>query len=317
VQASSLYKFNNFAHQRKGIMKNLYNTILVPTDFSERSHAALEESSNLAKMTGLDITLYHVIRDNTNIFAAFGGERSRNMRKEYEDQTRDQLQQIATEASRQSGAKVNAVISHGKAHDKIIKGAHLLHSKFIVQGINSESIESGQNHLGTHASRVIKKAECPVITVKNQHSVDGCRSILLPLDLTQETRQKVGHAIEMAKLFGSTIKVVSVYWSTGDQKVLQKLEHQMRQVTAFIKKDRVKVSGKIIEHKGTSKVLAPTLLEHAHEQKDIDLVMIMTQKESGLFDLFLGSSAQYLLTHAVMPVMSIIPKELGFASMIN
>ena len=176
-------------------MKNLYNSILVPTDFGERSHAALEESFNLAKMTGLEITLHHVIRDNSNIFAAFGGERSKTMRKEYEDQTRDQLQQIAAEASKQSGASVNAVVSHGKANDKIIKGAHLLNSKFIVQGINGEDIGSGKNHLGTHASRVIKRAECPVITVKNKHSVDGCRSILLPLDLTQETRQKVGHAI--------------------------------------------------------------------------------------------------------------------------
>ena len=180
-----------------------------------------------------------------------------------------------------------------------------------------ETIDSGENHLGTHASRVIKKAECPVITVKNKHSVEGCRSILLPLDLTQETRQKVGHAIEMAKMFGSTIKGVSVYWSTGDKKVLQKLEHQMKQVSAFIKKDRVKVTTRIIEQKGTSKVLGPTLLEYAHEQKDIDLLMIMTQKEAGLLDLFLGSSAQYMLTHAEMPVMSIIPKQLGFASMIN
>ena len=91
----------------------------------------------------------------------------------------------------------------------------------------------------------------------------------------------------------------------------------MKQVTAFISKDRVKVDGKIIEHKGSSRVLAPTLLEYAHEQEDIDLLMIMTQREAGLFDLFLGSSAQYMLTHAEMPVMSIIPQQLGFASMIN
>jgi nucleotide-binding universal stress UspA family protein len=268
-------------------------------------------------MTGLEITLYHVIRDNSSIFAAFGGERSKRMRKEYEDQTRNQLQEMASEASRRSGTKVNAVVSHGKAYDKVLKGSHLLHSKFIVQGINGEDIDSGKNHLGTHASRVIKKAECPVITIKNRHSYDGCRSILLPLDLTQETRQKVGHAIDMARMFGSTVKVISVYWSTGDKRILQKLEQQMKQVYTFIKKANIKVTGNIIEHKGSSKVLAPTVLEYAHEQGDIDLVMIMTQHEAGMLDLFLSSSAQYMLTHAEMPVMSIIPKQLGFASMIN
>lgn len=298
-------------------MKNIYNTILVPTNFDERSRAALEESFNLARMTGLEITLYHVIRDNQNIFAAFGGERSKSMKKEYEDQTRSHLQEIAADASSRSGVKVNAVISRGKAHDKILKGAHLLHSKFIVQGFNEDKLGTDDKLAGTTALRVIKKAECPVITVKNQHSYDGCRSILLPLDLTQETRQKVGHAIEMAKLFGSSIKVVSVYWSTGSQEVLTKLKQQMKQVTSFISKQGVECQGEIIEKTGSSKTLAPLILDFAKKQNDIDLIMIMTQTEAGLFDLFLGSSAQYIINHSPVPVMTIIPKELGFASMIN
>lgn len=298
-------------------MKNIYNSIMVPYDFGERSQAALEESFNLARMTGLEITLFHVIRDNQNIFAAFGGERSKMMRKEYEAQMKDQLQEIANEAARVSGLKVSAVVSHGKAHDKILKGSHLLHSKFIVQGINGEAIGTNPNLIGGNALRVIKKAECPVITVKNPHQTDGCRSILLPLDLTQETRQKVGYAIEMAKMFGSTIKVVSVFWSTAEKGILQKLKRQMDQVSKFIKKENINCTTHIIEKKGTAKTLAPLILDYAKAEQDIDLVMIMTQREAGLFDLFLGSSAQYFISHSEVPVMSIIPKELGFASMIN
>jgi nucleotide-binding universal stress UspA family protein len=298
-------------------MKNIYNTILVPFDFSDRARAALEESYNLSKMTGLEITLFHVIRDNQGIFSAFGSERSKSMKKEYEDQMKSQLQDFAAEASRQSGAKISVVVSHGKAHDKILKGAHLLHSKFIVQGFNNESIDSESGQIGSNALKVIKKAECPVITVKNHHKTEGCRSILLPLDLTQETRQKVGHAIEMAKLFGSTIKVASVYWSTADKDVLNKLKVQMKQVSDFIKKEKIKCTTKIIEKKGNEKTLAPLILDYAKQEKDIDLIMIMTQTEAGLFDLFLGSSAQHIINHSEVPVMSIIPKELGFASMIN
>lgn len=298
-------------------MKNIYNSIIVPYDFKERSMAALEESFNIARLTGLEITLFHVIHDNQNLFSAFGGERSKSMRKEYEDQIKNQLQEVAAAASKQSGNRVGVVVSRGKAHDKILKGTHLLHSKFIVQGFNSESVDSGNNQIGTTALRVIKKAECPVITVKNPRQYDGCRSILLPLDLTQETRQKVGHAIEIARLFGATIKVVSVYWSTGDKQILAKLKSQMSQVTKFIKKDNINCTSHIIEKTGNAKTLAPLILDYAKEQKDIDLIMVMTQRESGLFDLFLGSSAQYIITHSEVPVMSIIPKELGFASMIS
>ena len=298
-------------------MKNIYNSILVPFDFGERSVAALDASFSLSKMTGLEVTLFHVIRDNQNLFSSFGGERSKSMKKEYENQMRNQLQEVAGEASKRSGLKINAVISHGKAHDKILKGSHLLHSKFIVQGINDDNLDTGSNHIGTTALRVIKKAECPVITVKNRHNYNGCRSILLPLDLSQDTRQKVGHAIEMAKLFGSTIKILSVYWSTGNKQILSKLQHQMDQVSAFIKKERVKCTAHIIEKTGSAKTLAPLILDYAKNEKDIDLIMIMTQRESGLFDLFLGSSAQYFVSNSDVPVMSIIPKQLGFASMIN
>jgi nucleotide-binding universal stress UspA family protein len=298
-------------------MKDLYSNILVPMDFGDRSMAALEASFNIAKLTGLEITLYHVIRDNQGIFSAFGGERSKSMKKDFEDQIRNQMQEIAAEAARKSGVKVNAVISHGKAHDKILKGSHLLGSKFIVQGINGEKADSTNNSIGSHALRVIKKAECPVITVKNKQSKDGCRSILLPLDLSQETRQKVSHAIEMAKLLGSSIKIVSVYWSEGKPNIMTKLQQQLSQVKAFIKKNNITCTAEIIEEPGTSKILAPAVLEYAKAQKDIDLIMIMTQRESGLFDLFLGSSAQHFISNAEVPVMTIIPKELGFSSMMN
>ena len=298
-------------------MKSIYNSILVPYDFSRRAQAALEESFNLAKMTGLEITLFHVIRDNQGIFAAFGFERSKSMKKDYENQVRSQLQEVAARAAERSGVKVNAVVSHGKVYDKVLKGTHLLNAKFIVQGINSEEPGTGKDQVGSNALKVIKKAECPVITVKNPHSVDHCRSILLPLDLSQETRQKVGHAIEMAKLFGSTIKVVSVYYSAGDATVLAKLKQQMAQVTKFIKKEGVDCTSKIIEEKGNASILAPRILEYAKKEKDVDLIMIMTQGESGLFDLFVGSSAQHIIAYSEVPVMTIIPKQLGFASMIN
>lgn len=298
-------------------MKSIYNSILVPFDFSERARAALEESFNLARMTGLEITLFHVIRDNQGLFAAFGFERSKSMKKDYENQVRAQLQEVAADASKNLGVKVNAVVSHGKVYDKVLKGTHLLNSKFIVQGINSEKPGTGKDQIGSNALKVIKKAECPVITVKNPHSVDGCRSILVPLDLSKETRQKVGHAMEMAKLFGSTIKVVSVYYSAGDAAVLARLRQQMNQVVKFIKKEGIACSSRIIEEKGSSKILAPRVLEYARKEKDVDLIMIMTQGESELFDLFLGSSAQHIITHSEVPVMTIIPRELGFASMIN
>jgi len=296
-------------------MKRNFNTILVTTDFSEKSLVALEESFNLAKLTGLDITLFHVIRDSGySLFSMFDVEKSSSLKKEYEDRFRGELVKIAEEASKRSGVTINPVISSGKEYDKILKAAELLESKFIVLGLNSEAISSGKNMIGSVAGRVIRRAKSPVITINNKHTHNGCRSILLPLDLTVETRQKVSNAIEIAKLFGSKIKIVSVLVSPGDAAIETQLKQQLKQAVSVVKKSGVDCSAELISKTEKHKSPACSILNYADEQGDVDLIMIMTQQETGLFEFFIGSSAQEIIRRAKVPVMSIIPKELGFVT---
>ena len=296
-------------------MKRNFNTILVTTDFSEKSLVALEESFNLAKLTGLDITLFHVIRDSGHsLFSMFDGEKSASLKKEYEGRFRSELIKIAEDASKRSGITINPVISSGKEYDKILKAAELLESKFIVSGLNSENIISDKNIIGSVSGRVIRRAKCPVITINNKHTYDGCRSILLPLDLTVETRQKVSNAIEIAKLFGSKIKIVSVLVSQGDKAIKEKLQQQLKQAEAVISKSGIGCSSELIRKTGEHRSPACSILNYADEQGDVDLIMIMTQQETGLFEFFIGSSAQEIIRRAKVPVMSIIPQELGFVT---
>ncbi len=294
-------------------MKRNFNTILVTTDFSEKSLIALEESFNLARLTGLDITLFHVIRDSGHsIFSMFDSEKSNSLKKEYEGRFRKELIKIAEDAGKRSGITINPVVSSGKEYDKILKASELLESKFIVMGLNGESIASGKNMIGSVSGRVIRRAKCPVITINNKHTYDGCRSILLPLDLTVETRQKVSNAIEIAKLFGSSIKIVSVIVSPDDKNITAQLEHQLKQAKAFVKESGVQCAAELIPKTDEHKSPACSILNYADKQGDVDLIMIMTQQETGLFEFFIGSSAQEIIRRARVPVMSIIPKELGF-----
>lgn len=299
-------------------MKRNFNTILVPTDFSEKSLAALEESFNLARLTKLNITLIHVIRDTSNaVFSIFDSEKSKDLQHEYEEQIRKELIIIADDASKKSGVKVNAVISRGKEYDKILKAAKLLESKFIVTGQNAEPLGDKKTYIGSVTSRLIRNASCPVITISNRHTYDGCRSILLPLDLTEETRQKVTNAIELAKLFNSSIKVISVLPSSQEKEKINRLKQQLSMVKSFIEESKITVQAELVERTKEAKSLVPTILKYAEEQEDVDLIMIMTQKETALIDLFLGSSAQDIIAHSKIPVMSIIPKQLGFISIFS
>tara|TARA_B100001142_G_C14197607_1_gene602447 strand:+ start:86 stop:373 length:288 start_codon:yes stop_codon:yes gene_type:complete len=77
-------------------------------------------------------------------------------------------------------------------------------------GLNGSPLEFSKKIIGSTVFRVITSAKCPVITIKGKDHFKGCRNIILPLDLNKETKQKVSHALIFARLWGASVKVVSV-----------------------------------------------------------------------------------------------------------
>ncbi len=157
--------------------------------------------------------------------------------------------------------------------------------------------------IGSNALRVIREAPCPVITIKGKKHRFGCQLILLPLDLTTETRQKVNKAIELANYFGSAIKVVSVV-TTEDEFIVNKLKRQLSQVKNFIDEREVICTVELI----TGKDVPEELLKYAKQVK-ADLIMIMTQEEMNWTERFIGSAAQEVINGTDIPVLTIHPKE--------
>jgi nucleotide-binding universal stress UspA family protein len=137
------------------------------------------------------------------------------------------------------------------------------------------------------------------------------------MDLTKETRQKVTIAIELAKFYGAGIKVVSALWSKKDPVVVNKLYQQGNQVTEFIASAGIESTFEVVENEGGEKTLVPSVLKYASEQGDIDLIIILTQQEIGIVEYFVGSHAQEFIRLSDIPVMSIIPKELGITTIFS
>ena len=55
----------------------------------------------------------------------------------------------------------------------------------------------------------------------------------------------------------------------------------------------------------------PAILKYADDQKDVDLIMLMTQHETGLIPFFVDKQATEIIRLSRIPVMSIIPKDMG------
>lgn len=286
-------------------------SLLVPIDFNEQSLIALEQSYNLAKLLQYNIILLYVLEDRDFVSSLFSKEDNERALLSINQK----LEETAEMVSRKSGCAVEALVLKGKVHQSIIKTAEKYHARFILMGTSDQGDQPGQanQQIGSNTLKVIRQAQIPVITFNGKSHFNGCRSILLPLDLTKETRQKVTYAIEIAKLFGAKIKVMSVLWDKNSPEVRQHLQLQMAQVEQFISEVNISCYTELVEVEGGQNALVPAILDFAYEEADVDLIMIMTQQENRLVEFFVGSAAQDIIRQSHVPVMSIIPKDLGFS----
>ncbi len=277
-----------------------HNKILVPVDYSPQSLIALEQASNLAKVFNAEITILKVA-ETSGVSTFFT---SKHM-DEFTSALEVQLKDFVAEQVKKTGVAMSSVLKKGKVYDEIVETAEELKATFIVMGTSGS--ESGMKRfIGSNALRVVRSSNIPVITIKGQHHRKGCQNIILPLDLTKETKEKVVKAIEFAKRFGSTIRVVSVLF-TSDEFIVNRLTRQLDQVKKFIEKSGVECSAEIIKSTKGNESLAEVIIDYANKAKG-DLIIIMTQQETDYTEYFIGSSAQEIINHSDMPVLSIIPQ---------
>lgn len=276
------------------------NIIVVPVDFSEQSLTALSQTYNLARLTNADIRLLHVIDEDfiTHLRHAIFKD------QDYADQIQSDIQrrmdELAVKVNEQEKINASVNVRTGKIYDEIVSEANDLEASFIVMGTMGANTVK-KKFLGSNTSRVIREAHCPVVTIKGDHHRKGCKHIALPLDLTKETKEKVNKAIEVAKLFGSIVHVFSVV-DTKDEYLINKLERQLNQVQNFIASYDVQCTGELTEGDDIS----AGIINYA-KSKDADLIIIMTQSETIISELFIGTDAQEVINNSDIPVLCIRP----------
>jgi len=150
----------------------MFNRILVPTDFSSPSDAALDYARVLAAKFGSTLRILHVVDDpSSSEFVADGFSPST---EEIQDaltaQARTRLEHLVTSADRlRFHAYVDAVF--GTPAAAIIDYAGATGTSLIVMGTHGRT---GMAHLlmGSVAEQVVRTAPCPVLTVRQVATAD-------------------------------------------------------------------------------------------------------------------------------------------------
>lgn len=278
------------------------NNILVPTDFSEIAGCALDHAIKIAKAYKNEITLLNVI-DEGGFLGIFGKSQTDLMKIGAETQ----LKNLATQIESNNNIRVNCRIETGKIYKTIANIANSENFDSVVMG--SSGASGLEQIIGSNASRTIALSQVPVVVVKQAGIGEGYKNIVLPIDLTIETRQKVEWAIHIAKKFNSHIHVV--YSNSSDEFVQKRILANISNVEFQLKESGVLFSHKELEDK-TFENFGTEVLTYA-EYTDADLILVMTQESESISDFVIGTLTQQLVNRSErIPIMCIHPKETGF-----
>jgi nucleotide-binding universal stress UspA family protein len=284
-------------------MSNTASKILVPIGFSDQSMVAMGQAFNLAKIKNSEVVLLSVIEEKHSIFDILSDNEIES--EKMKNRVSKKLSEIASEYSLKYGVEVEIMVAKGSVYDKVCEVSEMISADLIVMGTNGSPKGLAKKFIGSNAEKVVRSSKCPVITIKGKNHKDGCDNIILPLDLEKETKEKVSYALEYARYWNATVRIVSVVLKDNTN-VRNHLQKNINLVEDFITNAGVKCTSELLE--AEKKIsLAEAVLDY-EKKFESDLIMIMTKKEESLSD-SLSVTARTLIYNCDIPVMSIHPKS--------
>ncbi len=273
-------------------MKN----IVVGTDFSKGSYVALEIATIIANVLVADIELIWVCKEK-NLFSSEQTESVRHLAEEKLQNLAEEYQKMLTKT------KITWKILDGKVAPVISKEAEDLNASMIVIGTNGAS-GFEKYWMGSTAVRIVQESTCPTLSVREGFDFHkSLERIVLPLNMTENSRQKIPTAVNMAKIFGSTIHILGMIEQPSEESTVN---IYLKQAEKYIADAGVAYE----THRMNTKNLAEDLLDFS-EAINADLIVITTEQEKVLSSLFLGTHAQQIVHHARIPVLSSHPRDIG------
>lgn len=272
--------------------------IIVAIDFSKTSMNALDFGIHIANKAGADLQMVWV--DNTTseevVFEGFAHE-ERNEKVALLKELQEK------HSKRLKGGKLDFKTRKGKVYIEIAQQAKSVSADLIITGTHGVS-GFEEFWIGSNAYRIVTNAPCPVITLRHDFKIGDIHKIVIPIDSSQETRQKIPVVAQVAQLFNSEIHILSLY-STPLKSVQKRVDNYARQVAEYCEERKIKYVPVTKE----SENITRTTIDYA-EAVGAEMIAIMTEQESTTANIFLGPYAQQMVNHSTVPVLSMRAKEL-------
>ncbi len=276
--------------------------ILIPVDFSDTSLLAIKHGAFLAKYTKGDVYLLHVISKQYEHYAVLEQPINLEDPKQYETSASNKLNQLADSIRGEHGISVNTIVSLGNPTKEIINTSKEIGANMIVMGTHGYS-PLEELVIGSNTLKVITKSNCAVMTMSEKAAKFGYTNILMPIDTSGHSRQKVNYTVELAKIFSAHLHVVALL-GKNDANEKSGMDVVMSQIKKIASEKSVTCTTETILD---TKNRADATIKHADKVK-ADLIVIMTDQEAEISGFFLGPYSQQVIHHSKVPVIALTPE---------
>lgn len=277
-------------------MKNL----IVPIDFSKESLNGLELALLFTKKQYTNIQMVYVQKKSSDYnspgyFAdekVYAEKKFKEILSKYESKLKNE-------------SKLRYIIKAGSIYKEVVNQVESYTEAMVIASTHGGS-GFEEFFIGSNAYKIISATNRPVMTIRKNKCPGDIRKIVLPIDITVDTRQKVPFTVDLASLFGAEIHVVTIS-SSNSKKHKQRLDAYGRQVEKFIGSRKVPYKRKSLFGEN----IIDLIVIYA-DSVDADLISIMKEQPKSLN--FLGNFTQQILNRATTPVLTISSRETRIAT---
>ncbi len=270
--------------------------ILVPTDFTEVGDCAIQHGIKLAKIFKSELSLLHII-DNTT-------KKTFKESADFKKSAQSKLSEIAEQIKVKEDLIVNVILEEGSIFDKIKEIGEKINSHLIVMGTHGR--KGMQFITKSYALKVIGDSKVPFVVVQTKPPKDETyKSIVLPLDISKEAKEKVIWAIYYGKMFRSKIHILVA--NETDSYLAKLVKNNLIYTKKLFDKNEIEYEINVSE--GNSNNVSEEAIAFA-KKIDSGLIIIMTTKQYGIDDFIMGAQEQRLITNSEgIAVMCVNPRK--------
>ncbi|MEO5980095.1 MAG: universal stress protein [Chryseolinea sp.] len=280
--------------------------ILVPTDFSKPAAIASDVAADIAKKSGAEITLLHVIEEAVGnsinvegqVSADAGWEEKIFMVKLIE-KAKKQMAKLAAD-DKFEGVRVRQELRVGTPYHGMNKIITEKKVDLVVMGTAGHS-DMEQMIIGSNTEKVVRTANCPVLTMHNKPASIDFKNIVYATSMDKEEEVFSRIVRTTQKIYDSTVHLVRINTPGNFQRdVLVKKYMQDFAKKLQLKNYTINVFNDLSEEEG---------IIYFADSVGADLIAMSTHGRTGFAHVLAGSIAEDVVSHSRRPVLTFVTKH--------